>query len=210
MRYALPLLALLLAACSESPNMTEFNNLSAQTIADRARIAELTRQLGTPTTDPMVASLAEQVAALKAENAALAAKVAMLGTGKQMHRVGPFGEDLGLGCPGSGSVFLPDEKIEYVLGSRARYLWSSSDCTGPAQQGAGDLYVVGPDQELLKFVPDSRKDFAFASSSRVPSPTAKECSSTGGAKFNDSVAEYQSTGIKVYDYRATDSHLEMR
>jgi len=150
---------LILAGCSESPNMTEFNNLSAQTIADRARIAELTRQLGRPVADPMVASLVDQIAALKAENVALAAKVDAIGKpAKVPHLVSrDTGVDYGISIDGALAAWDPrfEAVIDYSKAMDTSF--TLADCKGDPliNRAAGIItkfprYLFDPSGRLLR------------------------------------------------------------
>ncbi len=161
MNHRVPLLvaSLLLCACEEHVNLTEFDNLSAQTIADRARIAELTRQVGQPVADPMVASLAEQVAALRAENATLAAKMAMLQLVKVPHFiVADTGEDLGLylGDPARTWDVVAQGEVDWRNDWTLYY--ESADCSGTAW-GRADYFardsslIIGPPGMLYRRSP---------------------------------------------------------
>lgn len=78
MRNALLSLSLLICACSESPNRTEFTNEQLALLQLHERVGALSAQLGVRPAMPDLAPLSDRVAALEARATAMEAAMAKL------------------------------------------------------------------------------------------------------------------------------------
>lgn len=134
MRHAFVLSLLFAIGCDDGPNRQEFANLSRQALLDHDRITELATG-AKPGTGTLAADVAEmkQLVAAQAQTitklqADLAAAQAKLAAGGALHRMGPDGEDLGIGAPGSTWVWRPEGEVN--LAALFTVYYKQADCAG--------------------------------------------------------------------------------
>lgn len=154
----------------------------------------------------MVTAQQQQLAQLAAD---LAAAKMQLAKGGTLHRVGPDGEDLGIGAPGSSWVWIPEGEID--LSMLFNVYFDGPDCTGNKfiatglRQGQlalaadGDVYAVDPSS--MKFGGEwlSQLDKDERKCVKALDPLSQ---SGGYAKWRK-VTHYPVIGV-------TDTHLEIR
>lgn len=208
MRNALLSLSLLICACSESPNRTEFANEQLALLQLHERVGALSAQLGGRPAMPDLAPLSDRVAALEA-------KMATLQAPKVPHLVvANLGDDLGiyLGEPARAWNVEAGGEVDW---SRDRSLFfQSSDCTG-TQWAAVEYFarpssrIIGPMGRILKPAPGGDTSFPPGSVLGIDESKKVICVPLKG-ELPASVVRVEDAGIDARAYSPALLSIELR